>query len=283
MNQDVSFYCASDALDARLSQIFERTGGTFPSPPRGKKTAYRDAVARRIRPRLATVASGEKLLRDPDKLHVVRQLHGKTEVGEMEAAGLVEACRRAGVPWLVIRGISDFGDSFKDDRFHGFAARAAATVLADFLAYGLDLSLSDQAAPMVVNRDDVSAKDSDLLRELAPGPMVPVHHTPPDLVRAYANQLSSSARAIEVLAKANKLRESVEDPGTNGILIDLSFLPNLDYAGPYAYWSAAFLEAFKHGPRMIAALLLVQPDDLFPPAARRQRSALLTYLKRRSK
>jgi hypothetical protein len=43
------------------------------------------------------------------------------------------------MPWLVIRGISDFGDELKDDRFHGFASCAAAAVLHDFVAHGLDL------------------------------------------------------------------------------------------------------------------------------------------------
>jgi hypothetical protein len=40
----------------------------------------------------------------------------------------------------VIRGISDFGDEFKDDRFHKFASQAAAAVLADFIEHGLKLS-----------------------------------------------------------------------------------------------------------------------------------------------
>jgi hypothetical protein len=42
--------------------------------------------------------------------------------------------------WLVVRGISDFGDDLKDDRFHDFAARAAATVVVDFLAHGPELA-----------------------------------------------------------------------------------------------------------------------------------------------
>ena len=80
-------------------------------------------VASAISVRTATIASGEKLLRDPAKLlEVRRDIHGKVEVGEMEASGLVEACRLRGIPWLVIRGISDFGDDLKDDRFHHLAA-----------------------------------------------------------------------------------------------------------------------------------------------------------------
>lgn len=137
MNQDVITYRPDSS---RLNARFRDLGGEIPVAPTGKEGEFRNHVASTITMRAATLASGEKLLRDPAKLRAVRQeQHGKVEVGEMEAAGLVAACRRANIPWLVIRGISDFGDQFKDDRFHHFASRAAAVVLADFLAHGLTL------------------------------------------------------------------------------------------------------------------------------------------------
>jgi nucleoside phosphorylase len=136
MQQDLASYRADPE---RIAAAFARIGGEIPPAPSGRKREYREHVATAITVRDATVASGEKLLRDPSRLLELRRIHGKVEVGEMEAAGLVEACRRGGVPWLILRGISDFGDELKDDRFHDFAARAAAAVLADFLAHGLDL------------------------------------------------------------------------------------------------------------------------------------------------
>jgi len=39
----------------------------------------------------------------------------------------------------VVRGISDFGDEFKNNQFHNFAARSAAAALVDFVVWGLDL------------------------------------------------------------------------------------------------------------------------------------------------
>jgi serine/threonine protein kinase/nucleoside phosphorylase len=138
VNQDVVTYRPSPT---RLAERFRHVGGRYPASPAGKREEFLENVASRVAVRTATIASGEKLLRDPAKLLAVRrEQHGKVEVGEMEAAGLVAACRRASIPWLVIRGISDFGDAFKDDQFHGFASRAAATVLADFLAHGLDVA-----------------------------------------------------------------------------------------------------------------------------------------------
>jgi nucleoside phosphorylase len=136
MIQDVVSYRAEPS---RLLDAFALAGGVVPSAPVGREDEFREHVASAITARLGTIASGEKLLRDPAKLLAVRELHGKTEAGEMEAAGVVDGCRRGSVPWLVIRGISDFGDELKDDRFHAFASCAAAAVLRDFIAHGLDL------------------------------------------------------------------------------------------------------------------------------------------------
>jgi nucleoside phosphorylase len=124
----------------RLADRFGRIQGVFPVPPPGPQEDWSRYVVAEVacRPHV-TIAAGEKLLRDPTKLTALREIHGKIEAVEMEAAGVVTACAQQNVPWLVIRGISDFGDSLKDDRFHTFASRTAAVVLADFIAHGLDL------------------------------------------------------------------------------------------------------------------------------------------------
>lgn len=136
MHQDVVHY---EPGAARLKERFTRGGWAFPLPGAGQEAFYQEHVAAQIRVKRATLAAGDKLLRDPGRLLELRNLHEKIEASEMEAAGLMEACERSQVPWLVIRGISDFGDETKDDRFHDFAARTAATVLADFIVHGLEL------------------------------------------------------------------------------------------------------------------------------------------------
>jgi nucleoside phosphorylase len=91
---------------------------------------------------VSTIASGEKLLRDESRLRTIkRDTHGKTEAGEMEAAGLIAQCRRNGVPWLVVRGVSDFGDPLKADNFHQIAAARALAAATDFLQEGMWLKL----------------------------------------------------------------------------------------------------------------------------------------------
>lgn len=147
MNQAVVSYHADRE---RLQALFERIGGHFPKPPDDKKKDdYRRHVASALHVQVGTIASGEKLLRDPKVLLTLREhTHGKIEAGEMEAAGVVEACRRSNVPWLVVRGISDFGDELKDDSFHKLAACTAATVMADFLAHGLALATAKGPRPV---------------------------------------------------------------------------------------------------------------------------------------
>lgn len=167
----------------RLEARFRDIRGRFPTPPAGQEEEFRKHVVSTMTVRTATIASGEKVLRDPARLLAVRQeQHGKVEAGEMEAAGLVAACRRANVPWLVIRGISDFGDQLKDDRFHEFAARAAATVLADFLAHGLSL----------------------------PASPVPVPHYPDEETRLLSTQLEQARERRKLLLAAGATTEQVD-------------------------------------------------------------------------
>lgn len=90
----------------------------------------------------AAIASGDILLRDGDVLERLRnQIHEQIRVGEMEAGGFVRTCnsRAVPLPWLVVRGVSDYGDAAKDDSFHQLASYSAASFLIDFLETGLDL------------------------------------------------------------------------------------------------------------------------------------------------
>lgn len=144
MNQDVVFYRPDTR---RIRARFEAIKGTFPAgADDAQRALFETHVVSEVSVRAATIASGEKLLKDPERFKALRDLHDKIEAGEMEAAGLVEACRRAGLPWLVVRGISDFGDELKDDRFHALASKMAAAVLVDFLAHGFSVGDVERGA-----------------------------------------------------------------------------------------------------------------------------------------
>ncbi|KUM57952.1 hypothetical protein ACN42_g9214 [Penicillium freii] len=67
-----------------------------------------------------TIASGELVIKDATKRDDLAQEHGVL-CFEMEAAGAL-----TDFPCMVIRGISDYCDSHKNDQWHGYAAAVAA-------------------------------------------------------------------------------------------------------------------------------------------------------------
>lgn len=60
---------------------------------------------------------------------------------EMEASALGALGEVHGIPVVVAKGVSDYGDPFKDDRYREFAARASAELLITFLRNAADLLL----------------------------------------------------------------------------------------------------------------------------------------------
>lgn len=132
IQQDMANYLASaKSANARILSARAGQGLVFP------ESSEAGAVSKGFMPQAATIGSGEKLLRDPEKFRQLRDLHGKVEVAEMEAVGIFAACTQHNVPSLIVRGISDFGDSKKDNTFHDLASRAAAIVAADLVVFGM--------------------------------------------------------------------------------------------------------------------------------------------------
>ncbi len=120
----------------------------------------------------------------------------------MEAAGFVEACRRHDVNWFVFRGVSDFGDQFKDDRFHEFAARAAAAVMADFIEHGLDIakpSVSQQSADAVARKLPFEPSSPQSLGPIG-APLLPPHYVPRsnDLLQLKARLVAKGDKLVAV-------------------------------------------------------------------------------------
>lgn len=132
VRQDISSYLSNiNSIKDRLTQIYEKLAIDLP------EQADIGQVSKSVIPRAATIASGEKLLRDPEKFKALKEIHGKIEIAEMEGAGLFAACADYKKPVLMIRGISDFGDTTKDSSFHSLASKAAAAVTVDYITHGL--------------------------------------------------------------------------------------------------------------------------------------------------
>ncbi|KAL4993632.1 nucleoside phosphorylase domain-containing protein [Aspergillus recurvatus] len=86
-----------------------------------------------------TIASGNSVVKDSKIREILIQKHGVL-CCEMEAAGLMNTR----FPCLVIRGISDYADSHKNEIWMEYAAAAAAQYARDLLrAMPADIALSD--------------------------------------------------------------------------------------------------------------------------------------------
>lgn len=114
---------------------------------RFEKTRVENSIAKIPELRESVICSADVLLRDEEVLEkLAATVNQQVRVGEMEAAGFIKACSNnyPSIPWLVIRGVSDFGNELKDDSFHEMASCAAAAYLGYFLKEGLDLRLLNQ-------------------------------------------------------------------------------------------------------------------------------------------
>ncbi|HEY8035970.1 MAG TPA: effector-associated domain EAD1-containing protein [Methylobacter sp.] len=83
---------------------------------------------------------------------------------EMEASALGALGEIHNIPVLIAKGVSDYGDSFKDDRYREFAARAAAECLLALLRKSADLLLgyTDTAKTSFATLENASARTIDL-------------------------------------------------------------------------------------------------------------------------
>ncbi|KAL5592635.1 hypothetical protein FOBRF1_013661 [Fusarium oxysporum] len=91
-----------------------------------------------------TIASGELVIKDAKKRDVLAREHGVL-CFEMEAAGAL-----ADFPCMVIRGISDYCDSHKNDVWHGYAAAVAAAYARQLLFHMPIEHYEDSAAHFLV-------------------------------------------------------------------------------------------------------------------------------------
>lgn len=216
MNQLVVFY-RPDAR--RLRERFEAIEGRFPEPVGvDQRAQFSTLVASDVTVRTATIASGEKLLRDPNRFRTLRELHGKVEVGEMEAAGVVDACRRGNVPWLVVRGISDFGDDFKDDRFHTLASRTAAVVLVDFLSHGYDLGAQGSSPRILAAETNPYVYGRPMLNDRE---FVGRHAQRDEILRAIENRQPVQLLGLPLMGRSSLLRWAARHAPDSRAVVEL--------------------------------------------------------------
>lgn len=128
--QDLNAYFATVSLSDRLQDHANKLGFAMPV------ASIAGEVADQLKVSPATIASGELLIRDPKLFESFQGIHDKAVVAEMEAYGVFDACDKQKVPVIVVRGISDYGDTTKDNTFHKVASEAAAIVTLDYATHG---------------------------------------------------------------------------------------------------------------------------------------------------
>jgi nucleoside phosphorylase len=81
------------------------------------------------------ILAGEKLLADGSLPEMRTEYHDRVRAAEMEGSGFANVCDEYAIPWLVFRGISDFGNPKKpdSDEWRTTAALAAATAVCTFV------------------------------------------------------------------------------------------------------------------------------------------------------
>jgi len=121
---------------------------------------------------VAPIATGAVVKEDPDIFSKLSGAMRKVLGLDMEASGLAATAEAQQVPVIVAKAVSDFGDTYKDDRYREFAARASAETLIMLLRSGAHLILpsgkkseSRKASGTFPQRDLIS-----LLAELFPTP-----------------------------------------------------------------------------------------------------------------
>jgi nucleoside phosphorylase len=98
---------------------------------------------------LGSIASGEKLFADGSLANIRKKYDEKIRAAEMEGIGFSMVSDQHMIPWIVVRGISDFGDPLtKDgrlkDKYHFSAANSASSWLRLFLEYIYSGSKSEE-------------------------------------------------------------------------------------------------------------------------------------------
>jgi hypothetical protein len=113
------------------------------------------------------------------------------------------------------------------------------------------------------------------LRRFPPGPLVPFDWIPRSLVSQFADHFYDKEEIQRAVLDAIRERLA-SDPGAK--TIRLPGLLNPGRVDAISFWGDAFVRACPHGPRMVAALILLIPEELFPVGPRAERSRLLQDL-----
>ena len=113
-----------------------------------------------FRMHIGPIASGAKVIEDPEIFNRLSESMRKVLGVEMEASTVGAVGELRNIPILVAKGVSDFADRFKDDRVRGFAARASAELVLQFLRENFSPHARMALAPRRLNHSRSSLLDA---------------------------------------------------------------------------------------------------------------------------
>lgn len=131
-----------------------------------RRALYRDVSSPRTLPyrvKTGPMASGDLVVKDGITWDQLRAQGVETVAGlEMEAATVARtASSRDNLPWIVVKGVMDYADPRKNDRFKPFAAGASAEVMFRLLATQLGSKVRVQGRAVAPSAAAESQKLSD--------------------------------------------------------------------------------------------------------------------------
>lgn len=124
----------------------ERVGkhSIVPRGSRNESNPYLLQVARSVRrdfplsAHFGVMLSGEKLVDDPDFKKRLWEIEPEAIGGEMEGAGVVAACLRNQIPWIIVKAICDWGENKGNEKQPQAAQNAFEFVFKMIASGGLD-------------------------------------------------------------------------------------------------------------------------------------------------
>jgi nucleoside phosphorylase len=143
---DVDKLCPrwSDVMKSLASKGLARIdAGNLVLTEQGEKIIREERIRNRgklpeeppFRVHVGPIATGKTVRQDPELFQSIAQSTRKVLGVEMEAAAIGWVAEFSGLPYIIAKAVSDYGDADKDDGFREFASSASARFLIDFLLH----------------------------------------------------------------------------------------------------------------------------------------------------
>lgn len=159
---------------------------------------------------VAPIATGAAVTEDTGIFPRLAESMRKILGVDMEASALGVAGEFAGLPVVVVKGVSDYGDPFKDDRYRTFAARAAAECLISLMKNATDLLPARQQKLISPPASGTAGMARDLIQLLADT------YSDSSAIRAIWQRAGGRAGEVENIARPQDLWQHLWQRSTDG-------------------------------------------------------------------